>query len=163
MRFCGFSLKYFDYKIQWKANQHCVFWYFNRFENSEVSLIRSGIAWESDKKLKFKNPAECTSSSSNNTMECLKTQFQRFAKPKDWKKNLWELDTSNPANNGLQNEDLILWMRPAAFSSFKKLYRKINHTDDNNLIFHSSGMFKIFSLSKNNFTSFLEVVETCIS
>ena len=108
--------------------------YFTRFENSEVSLVRSGIAWESDKKLKFKNPAECTSSPSNNTMECLKNQFQKFAKPKDWKKNLWELDTSNPENNGLQNEDLILWMRPAAFSNFKKLYRKINHTDKNNLI-----------------------------
>ena len=49
----------------------------------------------------------------------------KVAKPKDWKKNLWELDTKNPDNNGLQNEDLIVWMRTAAFPNFRKLYRRI--------------------------------------
>ena len=102
------------------------------FENKEVDLIRTGIAWESDKKLMFKNPHECTSIV-NNTDECLKNQFKKFAKPKDWKRNLWELDTINPENNGLQNEDLILWMRTAAFSDFKKLHRKINHTSTKNI------------------------------
>ena len=46
------------------------------------------------------------------------------AKPKDWIKNLWELDT-NETNNGLLNEDLIVWMRTAAFPNFRKLYRRI--------------------------------------
>ena len=58
--------------------------------------------------------------------------FKDFAKPMDWKYNLWELDPIDQENNGLQNEDLILWMRPAAFSSFRKLYRKINHTSHEN-------------------------------
>ena len=101
-----------------------------------MALIRTGIAWETDKKLKFKNPTECALAG-NNTQDCLKNKFKKFAKPKDWKKNLWELDVVNPENNGLQNEDLILWMRAAAFSSFKKLYRKINHTDSQNLALSS--------------------------
>jgi hypothetical protein len=96
-----------------------------------VELIRTGIAWESDKNFLFKNPQECTSSG-NHTVECLRNQFKKFAKPKDWKRNLWELDTLNPENNGLQNEDLILWMRTAAFSDFKKLHRKIHHRSTKN-------------------------------
>ena len=34
------------------------------------------------------------------------------------------------SNNGLQNEDLIVWMRIAALPNFRKLYRKINHSGD---------------------------------
>ena len=48
--------------------------------------------------------------------------------PPDWDKKLWELDPTNPENNGLQNEDLIVWMRTAAFPNFRKLYRKIDMT-----------------------------------
>ena len=103
----------------------------NRYENDDVEVIRTGIAWDSDKRLKFKNPVACESKG-NETNECLKQSFKEFAKPMDWKRNLWELDTINPENNGLQNEDLILWMRPAAFSNFRKLYRKINHTSTEN-------------------------------
>ena len=98
-----------------------------------MELNRTGIAWETDKKLKFKNPKECTSSlNKTESIECLKNKFKIFAKPKDWKRNLWELDKNNPENNGLQNEDLILWMRSAAFSDFKKLYRKIKHQSTQN-------------------------------
>ena len=46
---------------------------------------------------------------------------------------MWELDTINADNNGLQNEDLIVWMRTAAFPHFRKPYRKINHTDSGNI------------------------------
>lgn len=35
---------------------------------------------------------------------------------------LWELE------NGLENEDLIVWMRTAALPNFKKLYRKLVRT-----------------------------------
>ena len=45
--------------------------------------------------------------------------------PPNWKKKLWELDPKDEGNNGLINEDLIVWMRTAAFPNFRKLYRKI--------------------------------------
>ena len=51
-------------------------------------------------------------------------------KPRDWHKNLWELDPNNPDNNGLQNEDLIVWMRTAALPNFRKLYRKVDHSSN---------------------------------
>lgn len=51
----------------------------------------------------------------------------KVAKPTNWKKNLWELDETDDQNNGLQNEDLIVWMRTAAFPNFRKLYRRIDH------------------------------------
>ena len=35
------------------------------------------------------------------------------------------MDPLDPKNNGLQNEDLIVWMRTAALPNFRKLYRKI--------------------------------------
>lgn len=93
-----------------------------KYNESNVSMIRTGIAWESDKKHKFKNPPN------NGTVKDLMRQFQNFTKPKHWKKNLWELDIDNMDNNGLKNEDLIVWMRTAALPNFRKLYRKINHT-----------------------------------
>ena len=54
-------------------------------------------------------------------------EFEEYARPKDWKLDLWDLDKEHPENNGLQNEDLIVWMRTAALPNFRKLYRKINH------------------------------------
>jgi hypothetical protein len=35
------------------------------------------------------------------------------------------LDPENPTNNGFENFDFMIWMQPAAFSTFKKLYRKL--------------------------------------
>ncbi|CAO1435244.1 unnamed protein product [Diamesa serratosioi] len=79
-----------------------------------VPVLRTGIAWESDRDIKFRNPAGD-----------LKEALKNFARPIAWTKNLWELDTSDE-NNGLQNEDLIVWMRTAALPSFRKLYRRLN-------------------------------------
>lgn len=116
-----------------------------------VGLIRKGIAWESDKEYKFKNPdlggksweeCECGSTSSIwsvvvNVVSSLRSTLilshpdfknNSLTSPKDWGRNLWELDTEDETNNGLQNEDLIIWMRTAALPNFRKLYRKINHT-----------------------------------
>jgi len=97
-------------------------------DKQKVNLTRLNIAWDSDKKYKFSNGAckiegKCT-------VEELKEKFKNFAKPKDWKKDLWELDIENPENNGLQNEDLIVWMRTAALPNFRKLYRKIDHQNN---------------------------------
>lgn len=83
----------------------------------EVGLIRTGIAWEFDKKRKFKNPKDIGPTS---------PMWQTCTKPKAWKKELWQLDPENPDNNGIQNEDFIVWMRNANLPHFRKLYRIVN-------------------------------------
>jgi len=88
--------------------------------DGDVNLIRKGIAWASDKQYKFKNPGNCADK------ECLCKEFESYAKPTEWEKNLCELDEEDPENNGLQNEDLIVWMRTAALPNFRKLYRKVD-------------------------------------
>lgn len=55
------------------------------------------------------------------------TALKNKGRPIAWRKNLWELDPLNENNNGLQNEDLIVWMRTAALPSFRKLYRRVHH------------------------------------
>jgi len=89
----------------------------------EIDLLRTGIAWESDKKYKFKNPDLDGFTTLQDFMD-----NKSLISPPDWDKKLWELDPTNPENNGLQNEDLIVWMRTAAFPNFRKLYRKIDMT-----------------------------------
>jgi len=88
----------------------------------EVPVFNTGIAWPSDKQMKFKNPVEGNKN--------LSQIYEDYAKPLNWKKNIWELDKSNPNNNGLQNEDLIVWMRTAALPTFRKLYRRLNRDKD---------------------------------
>lgn len=69
--------------------------------------------------MKFKNPPGN-----------LKEAFKDYAKPPFWSRPVYELDVNNSDNNGFQNQDFIVWMRTAAFSTFRKLYRKIIHTGD---------------------------------
>jgi len=87
----------------------------------DVPVTGRGIAWESDKKYKFKNPEP---SGSPAELEKAFTDAGTV-KPMDWQRNIWELDTVNPDNNGFLNEDLIVWMRTAALPNFRKLYRKL--------------------------------------
>eukprot|EP00092_Neocalanus_flemingeri_P033056 GFUD01035950.1.p1 GENE.GFUD01035950.1~~GFUD01035950.1.p1 ORF type:complete len:521 (-),score=149.13 GFUD01035950.1:312-1874(-) len=85
-----------------------------------VSLLRTGIAMPFDKK-RFNNPVEDSQ---------LSTELEgKIAKPRDWTKQLWELDPDNPSNNGLENEDLIVWMRVSALANFRKLWRRVDHDD----------------------------------
>lgn len=49
------------------------------------------------------------------------------AKPLYWQRPVYELDTDR-TNNGFINEDLIVWMREAAFPNFKKLYGVLNRS-----------------------------------
>lgn len=81
----------------------------------KVPMLRTGIAWPSDKSIKFRNPEGD-----------LREALQPFDKPKNWELPLWQLDTENEDNNGFQNEDLIVWMRTAALPSFRKLYRRVD-------------------------------------
>ncbi|CAL8142645.1 unnamed protein product [Orchesella dallaii] len=85
-----------------------------------VPLNRTGIAWESDKMDKYDFPEEF-----HNEKHPV---WMHFSKPLGWKKTLWELDphTSNFSNNGVRNEDFIVWMRAAAFPQSRKLYRIVN-------------------------------------
>ena len=102
---------------------------------SDVPLLKTGIAWPSDKEYKFKNPDyEKVPNDPDQDWKNLKQAFldKNLESPKDWKTPLWELDKENPDNNGFLNEDLIVWMRTAALPNFRKLYRKINHETDQN-------------------------------
>ncbi|XP_053617317.1 cell cycle control protein 50A [Plodia interpunctella] len=83
----------------------------------EVPTFRTGIAWSSDKEIKFRNPPGD-----------LQKAFENFSKPLNWRLNVWELDLDDPNNNGFQNEDLIVWMRTAALPTFRKLYRRVDHS-----------------------------------
>ncbi|CAL4157023.1 unnamed protein product, partial [Meganyctiphanes norvegica] len=93
-------------------------------EEDEVGLLKTDIAWPSDKQIKFKNPP---GSLDPNDVENF--AFKDYTSPLYWSKPVWKLDTTTPndTNNGYQNEDLIVWMRTAAFPSFRKLYRRIDH------------------------------------
>ncbi|GFS09751.1 cell cycle control protein 50A [Elysia marginata] len=82
--------------------------------NEVVDLLKTGIAWKSDKDVKFNNPGNWDTS--------------QFTKPPNWNAPVWQLDTVNTDNNGYENEDLIVWMRTAALPTFRKLYRRVNHS-----------------------------------
>ncbi|XP_030624462.1 cell cycle control protein 50A isoform X2 [Chanos chanos] len=87
-----------------------------------ITLVKKGIAWWTDKHVKFRNP----SGNSNLTIV-----FQNTTKPVNWRKPVYELDPSDPENNGFINEDFIVWMRTAALPTFRKLYRIIQKSKDN--------------------------------
>lgn len=89
----------------------------NGQEFEKVPLLNTGIAWPNDKSTKFRNPVGKT----------LEKAFEGTVKPLHWSKEIWELDPKNPENNGFQNEDFIVWMRPAAFPHFRKPYRRVDH------------------------------------
>ncbi|XP_051006042.1 cell cycle control protein 50C [Acomys russatus] len=82
----------------------------------EVPMLKSGLAWWTDKYIKFQNPRTSD----------LASTFAGSAKPPYWTKSIHELDPDDPGNNGFLNEDFIVWMRTAAFPTFKKLYRRLN-------------------------------------
>uniref|UniRef100_A0A673MP34 Cell cycle control protein n=1 Tax=Sinocyclocheilus rhinocerous TaxID=307959 RepID=A0A673MP34_9TELE len=83
---------------------------------TQIPLMKKGIAWWTDKHVKFRNPG-----GSNPNLTAV---FIETAKPVNWRKPVYELDT-DPENNGFINEDFIVWMRTAALPTFRKLYRII--------------------------------------
>lgn len=90
---------------------------YSEYFNKTVPVFRTGIAWNSDKDIKFRNPPGD-----------LEIAFANFTKPINWRVNVWQLDPNDPSNNGFQNEDLIVWMRTAALPTFRKLYRRVDHS-----------------------------------
>ncbi|XP_013370545.1 PREDICTED: protein CMSS1 isoform X1 [Chinchilla lanigera] len=80
-----------------------------------VPMLKNGLTWWTDKYVKFQNPS----------FNDLPSKFAGSTKPPNWPKPVYELDKSNPDNNGFLNDDFIVWMRTAAFPTFKKLYRRL--------------------------------------
>ncbi|KAM7380303.1 hypothetical protein PAMP_003611 [Pampus punctatissimus] len=87
----------------------------------QVPLLRRGITWYTDKNIKYRNPTD-----GNLTLAQV---FEGTAQPPYWQKPAYELDPHNPTNNGFINDDLIVWMREAAFPNFKKLYGFLNRAN----------------------------------
>ncbi|XP_062504833.1 cell cycle control protein 50A-like [Corticium candelabrum] len=87
-------------------------------DSGNVNVTRTGIAWTSDRDDKFKNP-------SASTVDELCTKFDGTLHPPSWNRNACRL-TDDLSNTGFVNEDLIVWMRTAAFPTFRKLYGKVD-------------------------------------
>ncbi|XP_055332939.1 cell cycle control protein 50A-like [Paramacrobiotus metropolitanus] len=85
--------------------------------NHEVPLLRTGLAWPLEKAL-FKNPEG----------KPLNESYDGYVKPPSWSKNIWEMDQEIAFNNGMENEDFIIWMRPSAFPDFRKVFRRIDQS-----------------------------------
>ncbi|XP_012719834.2 transmembrane protein 30C [Fundulus heteroclitus] len=93
----------------------------SRGRDVPVPLLRKGLTWYTDKNIKFRNPK-----TDNLTLAQV---FEGTRPPPFWQKPVYELDPHDPINNGFINEDLIVWMREAAFPNFKKLYGILNRAD----------------------------------
>ncbi|XP_077626368.1 LOW QUALITY PROTEIN: cell cycle control protein 50A [Crocuta crocuta] len=92
----------------------------NESHPTPIPLKKKGIAWWTDKNVKFRNPPGGDS---------LEERFKDTTKPVNWVKPVYMLD-SEPDNNGFINEDFIVWMRTAALPTFRKLYRLIERKSD---------------------------------
>ncbi|KAM8857014.1 transmembrane protein 30C [Synchiropus picturatus] len=90
----------------------------SRGQRTPVPLLRRGIAWYTDKNVKFRNPPLGNST--------LAQAFNGTAKPLYWQRPVYKLNVNNNNDNGFINEDFIVWMREAAFPNFKKLYGFLN-------------------------------------
>ncbi|XP_008307941.1 cell cycle control protein 50B [Cynoglossus semilaevis] len=84
-----------------------------------VPLDGKGIAWWTDYNIKNRNPS----------VTPLKNAFNGTVQPSNWPKPAYELDPTDPANNGFINQDFLVWMRRAALPNFRKLYRRIAEED----------------------------------
>ncbi|XP_015266100.1 PREDICTED: cell cycle control protein 50C-like [Gekko japonicus] len=97
-----------------------LFYYPNSATALQVPLLRRGNTWWTDKNVKFHNPA------SHN----LSSAFAGTARPPYWHKPAYLLDPEDEENNGYTNDDFIIWMRVAAFPSFKNLYCRLSRTNE---------------------------------
>ncbi|KAA0711210.1 Cell cycle control protein 50B [Triplophysa tibetana] len=86
-----------------------------------VPLDGKGIAWWTDYNIKYRNPSFVNGSLAN--------AFEGTEKPINWPTSAYELDPTDPNNNGFLNQDFLVWMRRAALPQFRKLYRRITEGD----------------------------------
>ncbi|KAM9317442.1 cell cycle control protein 50A [Gastrophryne carolinensis] len=95
-------------------------------EDTPITLTKKGIAWWTDKNVKFKNPT-----GDNNNLTQI---FEGTTKPINWRKPVYELDPKDAENNGFINEDFIVWMRTAALPTFRKLYGIIEKGENEQVV-----------------------------
>lgn len=69
------------------------------------------------------------------------------------------MDPKNPDNNGLQNEDLIVWMRTAALPTFRKLYRRLNRSADGYLSGLPTGNYVLSVAYSKNLEANLDAIK----
>ncbi|VDM23873.1 unnamed protein product [Toxocara canis] len=95
-----------------------------------VPFSTENVIWKGERKRKFRNPPF---DSKNNQTLC--DAFIGTVKPPNWVKPICELGRNDPLAEqdpdvglGLENIDLIVWMKPAALPKFRKNYRTLNRT-----------------------------------
>uniref|UniRef100_A0A8C0DI00 Cell cycle control protein n=1 Tax=Balaenoptera musculus TaxID=9771 RepID=A0A8C0DI00_BALMU len=93
----------------------------NESDPTPIPLKKKGIAWWTDKNVKFRNPPGADIP--------LEERFKGTTKPVNWVKPVYMLDPDED-NSGFINEDFIVWMRTAALPTFRKLYRLIERKND---------------------------------
>lgn len=91
-----------------------------------VPVLRTGIAWPTDHSTKFNNPSPADN---------VTTAFSGYEKPFFWQSRVETLGDTTATNNqtdnqGYKNEALIVWMRTAAFPTFRKVYGMLDRTQD---------------------------------
>ena len=84
----------------------------------KVEMMQRDIAWSTDKNAKYKNPSNLTYAFD-----------KHYGKPPNWHQSAAHLDPDLESNNGFLNERLMVWMRVAAFATFRKFYARIVHKD----------------------------------
>ncbi|KAJ6223414.1 hypothetical protein RDWZM_001959 [Blomia tropicalis] len=67
------------------------------------------------------------SSACAHTDDPVKCSYNGTVKPPNWNQSIWQLDPHDPGNNGFHNQQLLSWLRPAAFADFRKMIAKVDH------------------------------------
>ena len=99
-----------------------------------VPVTYKNIAWKSDRETKFKNP------------KGFPGVLNAYAKPKYWFNKLNEI-SNDTDNNGMINQDFIVWMRVAAFPTFRKLWRILDRNSPQATNFKSGLPFGEYKLT----------------
>lgn len=77
--------------------------------NTTLEMDRYNIPLEKSRTYQYRNPPDSV-------------QLKQFDKPPHWQNDLWSMDPSYPANNGVENGNFIVWMTVSTFQNFYKLY-----------------------------------------
>lgn len=117
--------------------------------NLRIPMTGQDIAWQTDKKQKFDPDGRTEDESFFVTND-----GQDILKPHNWRTNVWTLGTENDSlyyrfesgsdGIGFKNEDFIVWMRTAAFPTFRKLYRKVQRREDSPYVSEGTKSLLIF-------------------